>query len=354
MNEYEKYYSETKKDFRKERKHLQSKDRSKYKKTDQDKIKKKEAQEGDFTRGRVLSITLQGILVDAAGVQYICSLKGALKKENTQLKNLVAVGDSVLFSPLEHNHGSIVFIEERKSILSRADNLARKKEQLIAVNIDQVLITVSVVLPVLKSFIVDRYIIAARKGNMEPVIIVNKIDLLSSSPEEKEFYEEFVRAYRNLNISVIPVSTKTLEGMEDLKKIMQGKTSVFSGQSGTGKSSLINAVLGSSFKVGGIVGRTSKGSHTTTTSHLIPLMEGGFCIDTPGIRSFGIWELTKEDIQNYFSEFLDFPCKYLDCSHLNEHDCGVKIAVEENKLSPLRYASYVALMESLDQKHYNR
>ncbi len=350
MSNYEKYYSETKKDFRKERKHLQSKDRSKYKKSDQDKIKKKDLLEGDFTKGRVLSITLEGILVSADGENYICSLKGALKKENTQLKNLIAVGDFVLFSPLEHNLGSIAFIEERKSVLSRADNLARKKEQLIAVNIDQVLITVSIGVPALKTFIVDRYIIAARKGNMDPVIVVNKIDLL----EDVEFYEEFLRTYRDLDIPVIPVSTKTLEGVEELKKIMQGKTSVFSGQSGTGKSSLINAVLGSSLKVGEIVERTSKGSHTTTTSHLIPLENGGFCIDTPGIRSFGIWELAKQDIQDYFSEFSNFSCKYLDCAHLNENDCEVKIAVEGNKVSPLRYASYVALMESVDQKHYNR
>ncbi len=369
MHSDEKYYSESRKDFRKERKIAKAKDRSKYKKTDQDKLKKREPvlkSTETLQRGRVLSINLQGIVVDSEGAQFICSLKGALKQESSQLKNLVAVGDFVLFSPINAKEGTISSIEERKSILSRADNLARKKQQLIAVNIDQVLVTVSVVLPSLKSFLVDRYIIAAQKGNMNCVIVVNKIDLLKNPPshfsereiaEETALFEDFLKTYRALDIPVVAVSADTKEGIGALKELMKGKTSVFSGQSGVGKSSLINAVLGTQFKVAGIVERTSKGKHTTTTSHLIPLEEGeGFCIDTPGIRSFGIWDLTKEEIQAHFPEFSPFKkeCKYLDCNHLNEIECGVKSAVEKEEIPPLRYASYVALMESMGKKHHNR
>lgn len=354
----ENYYSETRKDFRKERKFLQAKDRSKYKKSDQDKIKEAiKVEDESLLKGRVLSINLEGILIESGGNHYLCSLKGALKKESSQLKNLVAVGDFVLFSERGHNQGTIASIEERKSILSRADNLARKKEQLIAVNIDQVLITTSVVLPALKAFLVDRYIIAAKKGNMDPVIVVNKIDLLKNAPEQEVLeFNEFLQTYKDLHIPVIQVSVETKEGIEDLKNIMKGKTSVFSGQSGVGKSSLVNTVLGTQFKVRDLVERTRKGAHTTSTSHLIPLDDGGFCIDTPGIRSFGIWDLTKEEVHAYFPEFLPFTenCKYADCSHIKEQDCGVKIALAEKRIASLRYASYLALMEGIEKRHYNR
>jgi len=355
----EKYYEESRKDFRKERKIAKAKDRSKYKKTDQDQLKKRDIAAPlteHLKRGRVLSINVRGIVVDHEGTLYICSLRGTLKQESSRLKNLVAVGDYVFFEERDNFQGTIASIEERTSILSRADNLARKKEQLIAVNIDQVLITVSVFLPALKPFLVDRYIIAARKGNMEPVIVVNKIDLLESSEEEEALYHAFLETYKNLGIPVIAVSTHTNEGIEALKAAMKDKTSVFSGQSGVGKSSLINTLLGTDFKVAGIVDRTSKGKHTTTTSHLIPLEDGGFCIDTPGIRSFGIWDLTKQEVLDYFPEFLAFSplCKYPDCSHLKEISCAVKIAVEEKRVSALRYASYEALMDSVEKEHYNR
>jgi ribosome biogenesis GTPase / thiamine phosphate phosphatase len=369
-HEEEFHSKEDRKMHRKERKMASAKDRSKFKKSDQDQIKKRqpaplsqEEKEG-MRRGRVLAIRPEGIVVDSDDKLFFCSLKGSLKQDKNRIKNLVAVGDFVQFIP-HQNQGSILLIEERTSILSRADNLSRNKEQLIAVNIDQVLITTSVVLPPLKTSLIDRYIIAARKGNMEPVIVVNKIDLLQNPPpqissedleEEKRLYEEFIQIYQKLHIPIFPVSSATGEGIDALKKAMANKSSVFSGQSGVGKSSLINAALGTSFLVGEIVGKTQKGSHTTTASHLIPLEGGGFCIDTPGIKSFGLWELEKEEIQAYFSEILHYGrgCKYPDCSHLQEPDCAVQKAVEESHISPLRFASYCTLMKSLSEEHRHR
>ena len=200
---------------------------------------------------------------------------------------------------------------------------------------------------------------------MEPIIVVNKIDFLKSPPaeidpifleEEQALYDEFLKIYRSLKINVIPVSIVTGEGIDALKKAMHGKTSVFSGQSGVGKSSLINIVTGSNLATGSVVQRTRKGSHTTTTTHLIPLEEGGFCIDTPGIKSFGLWDLQADDIAAYFSEIqaLSPKCKFPDCSHLNEPDCAVKKAVEKKKISPLRFASYCALMSSTSEEHRQR
>jgi ribosome biogenesis GTPase / thiamine phosphate phosphatase len=365
----EEFYSKDRKASRKERKLASSKDRSKYKKSDQDQLKKQsdlvESLDIDHVkRGRVLVILPEGILVSWGQKEFLCSLKGTLKKDKSRIKNLVAVGDFVRFEEKGPEEGTIIKVEDRHSILSRADNLSRNKEQLIAVNIDQVLITASVVLPALKPFLVDRYIIAAQKGNMEPIIVINKIDLFVNPPEEisidlaeeKVLYEEFLQTYRALNFKVIPVSIETMEGIDALKEAMRGKTSVFSGQSGVGKSSLINLITGSSLATGSIVQRTRKGSHTTTATHLIPLEGGGFCIDTPGIKSFGIWDLKIDEIAAYFSEIfsLSSQCKFPDCAHLNEPGCAVKKAVEENRISPLRFGSYCALMASLSEEHRQR
>lgn len=366
----EDFHGKDRKADRKERKIVTARDRSKYKKSDQDQIKKRQnllpqEEMGHLKRGRVLAITPEGVVVESEEQLFTCHLKGALKKEFGRMKNLVAVGDWVRILPSGADEGVIALVEERYSILSRADNLSRLKEQLIAVNIDQVLITASVLLPPLKPFLIDRYIIAAQKGHMEPLLVINKIDLLEAPPalfdsdtfaEEKKLYKECLKTYRDLGIPLFPVSSTTGEGIEDLKKAMHNKTSVFSGQSGVGKSSLINLVTGSSIRIGKVVERTSKGSHTTTTTHLLPIEGGGFCIDTPGIKSFGIWDLQKEEVQAYFSEIQEKSslCRYPDCSHREEPDCAVKNAVENGEISSLRFASYCALMESVQEKHRHR
>lgn len=366
----EEFHSNDRKESRNERKLASNKDRSKYKKTDQDQLKKRSdlAQDDDFEhlkQGRVLAINPEGITVSCDQQSYICTLKGSLKQDKNRIKNLVAVGDFVRFEEKGSAQGCIAKVLPRHSVLSRADNLSRNKEQLIAVNIDQVLITASVVTPALKPFLVDRYIIAAQKGNMEPVILINKVDLLQSPPEdidlekleqERALYDDFVRTYRTLHFKVIPISVETGEGVEELKAAMHQKTSVFSGQSGVGKSSLINLITGTSLATGGVVHKTNKGSHTTTTTHLVPLEEGGFCIDTPGIKSFGIWELQIDEVASYFPEIMALSpeCRFPDCAHLNEPGCAVKAAAEENRISPLRFASYCALIASVSEEHRQR
>jgi len=366
----EEFFSQDRKASRKERRRISVKDRSKFKKTDQDQLKKQTAKtsasdEEHLLRGKVLGILPEGICVSSDGKEWMCSLRGTLKQDKNKLKNLVAVGDFVLFEEKGANQGAIVKVEERYSVLSRADNLSRNKEQLIAVNIDQVLITVSAVLPPLKAFLVDRYLIAAEKGNMQPIIVINKIDLLKNPPQEIDaesfaeecaLYEEFIKTYRSLHFTVLPVSAETGEGMEALYKAMEGKTSVFSGQSGVGKSSLINQITGLTLATGSIVSRTRKGSHTTTTTHLVPLEGGGFCIDTPGIKSFGLWDLEAEEVAAHFPEIfaLRGKCKFPDCSHLGEPDCAVQKALKKGKISSLRFASYSALMASVSEEHRQR
>lgn len=367
----EEYLGENRKESKMERKKAIAKDRSKYKKTDQEKYlksieKDKEAKlsKQDWLEGRVLSIMPQGIMVSWQGELISCVLKGLLKKEKTHAKNLVAVGDFVLFEKTGEGEGLIAHILPRRTILSRADNLSRRKEQLIAVNIDQVIITVSIVSPPLKSSIIDRYIIATRKGGMEPLIVINKIDLLELEGEydpillevEKELFEEAVRAYAAAGIPLIGVSAVNGKGIEALKLAMQNKTSVFSGQSGVGKSSLINTLAGLDLRIGDIVEKTKKGSHTTTTTQLLPLDFGGWCIDTPGIKSFGVWNLDRSELEGYFPEIHEcgLQCKFADCTHSHEDQCAVQAALEEGRLSFMRYESYQALRQQIGEEHVRR
>lgn len=360
------YLKDDRKEGKKQRKIAISKDRSKYKKTDQEKYlksveKDKDAKLGkqEWLEGRVLSILPQGIIVDYEGERICCVLKGLLKKERTHLKNLVAVGDFVLFEKTDPGEGIIAQVKPRHSILSRADNLSRRKEQLIAVNIDQVLITLSVVNPPLKAPLIDRYIIATRKGKMEPVVVINKIDLLKSGSEaaiDIELYEQLLKAYSALQIPVISISTLEGTGLNELKAVMKGRASVFSGQSGVGKTSLINAVTGSDFRIGETVERTKKGAHTTTSTQLIPLSFGGWCVDTPGIKSFGVWDLKADEVEEYFTEIHSsgLRCKYPDCTHTHEEDCAVHQDVEAGLITPVRFESYLALMGSIMGKHIRR
>jgi ribosome biogenesis GTPase / thiamine phosphate phosphatase len=352
----EKEYEEeqfTKKERKQDRKLASRRDRSKYKKTN---LKKREQllseetqkrlSKKELLRGRVLSILPESISVQCEEDLYLCVMRGSLKQEMTRVKNLVTIGDFVLFEKEKGGRGSIAHVEKRESVLSRQEHLHRRQKQLIAANIDQVLITTSVVKPPLKPSLVDRYIIATYKGTMKPVIIINKIDLLEERGSERELFDQFVKTYRALKIPVIPLSATTQEGIELLKKEMKDKASVFSGQSGVGKSSLINAVTGLSLPIGEVIEKTKKGVHTTSTAQLIPLEFGGWCIDTPGIRSFGVWDLQKEDLVAYFPEIdaIGRLCKYPNCTHSHEPGCALDKALERGEISPLRFDSYLKLL----------
>lgn len=355
----EEYYIPERKEARKARKLASLTDKSKFKKTDEDQRRKRSTLPPDaesLSSGRVIAIHSEGILVLSDKERFQCTLRGTLKKERQKIKNLVAVGDSVLFEKKPGGQGAIAHVLPRHSVLSRAEHFQRRTEQLIAVNVDQILITTSVLLPQLKPYLIDRYIIAAMRGKLKPIVVVNKTDLLKipsnffdveTIEKERALMQEMIAIYHSLEIPIYCVSADTGEGIEALKQAMQGKTSVFSGQSGVGKSSLINRLAGTELPIGPVIEKTRKGSHTTTTTTLLPVGETGLCIDTPGIRSFEIWQVTKSDILAYFHDIQHFAnaCRYPDCSHTHEPDCSVKKALQSGKISPLRFASYCALIE---------
>lgn len=342
----EDFHSQDRKKFRKDRKLAQKMDRSKFKKSDSDKEQKEEIRE-DLLQGRVITITADGIFVDVAGKKSLYSLKGALKKEQKLSKNLIAVGDFVRV-----DQETIAQIEPRFSKLTRTD-VTGKKEQLIAANIDQVIIVASIGAPPLKPSLIDRYLIAAEKGNMRPVIVINKIDLLETLEEsEQQNYQEFLVCYEKLGIPVLPISTYTKVGIEALISLLKGKTSVFSGQSGVGKSSLLNIAFSMKRDVKDLTSKTAKGSHTTTQAELLTLPHKGYSIDTPGIRSFGVFALTKEDLLHHFQEFFPYKkrCHYSNCSHIDEKDCSVQRALKRGKISWMRYQSYCTLYQEIEQE----
>ena len=190
--------------------------------------------------------------------------------------------------------------------------------------------------------------------------LVNKIDLLEEDSEaarkEKELYFELIKAYEAVDITVISLAALKGQGLLELKEIMRNQASVFSGQSGVGKTSLINQVTGLDLRVGETVERTKKGSHTTTSTRLIPLESGGWCIDTPGIKSFGVWDLKINEIERYFTEIhqCGLKCKFPNCTHTHESDCAVLQAVTAGELSAVRYDSYQSLVTSLSEQHVRR
>ncbi len=336
----EDFHKKHHKEGKKERKIFQAKDRSKYKKTDAEKHLNKTVSKENLLRGRVISVTGKGIEVWSKKTRFFCSIKGALKKEISRKKQIVATGDWVYMQPISSAEGQIIDVETRSSKLERIDISGRKK-QLIAANVDTVFITGSVHLPPLKPPLIDRYVIAAKKGGMEPIVVINKIDLLENNSEEKQFFSEFLDAYSDL--CILPVSCHTKQGIDELKRLMQTRTSVFSGQSGVGKSSLINTVLDLHLPVGSL---EYKGRHTTTKASLIPIGDKGFCIDTPGIRRFGLWDLQKEDVFSRFSKIQqEAPfCKYANCKHIHEPGCAVKRKVEEGSIPYMLYDSYQKLL----------
>ncbi len=333
---------ESRREQRSERKYYQQKDRSKFKKTDQGKDEQVKLPENG-EKGRVIAISTGAILVKLENRVISSSLKGSLKLETTRNKNLVTVGDFVWID----ERGQIAAVDPRYSCLSRADTLHHRKQHLIAANIDQVLIVASVEDPSLKPSLIDRFIIATEKGGMKPVILINKIDLA----KDMALLDELEKIYTSLGIPFIKLSALLKIGLDSLKEIVKGKASVFSGQSGVGKTSLINDLTGKNRKVGDIVQKTKKGSHTTTYAELISIGEDAFCIDTPGIKSFALWDITREELTAYFSDLQEFAihCKFNPCSHTHEPGCAVKDAVTSGLVSPIRYSSYISILEGHDE-----
>lgn len=263
-------------------------------------------------------------------------------------KSALTVGDRVQLRE-EGGIWSIQTILPRRSVLARPDPLHAHRQRLVAANIDVVIHVVSVKAPPLRPRLIDRYLIAIQRGGAQPVICVNKIDLLA----KEELMDEVAKLapYLELGVPVIGVSTKTGEGLDKLRTEVEGKTSALVGHSGVGKSSILNGLDLSLELVTNTLHRRGTGRHTTTASTLYDFGGGTYLIDTPGIREFGLWDLDRNSLRDYFPE-LEGPaelCRFTDCTHVHEPDCEVKDRVERGELNEARYETYVRLWEDLDQ-----
>ncbi len=280
------------------------------------------------------------------GEEYDGILRGKLLKNKLE-SSPVAVGDNVDITIEENNQALIEKIHPRQQYLSRPDKTTPERRQVIAANLDQLVIVSSTKEPSFKSGLVDRFLVSAEKENLPAAIVLNKIDLMS--PEN---FREFARAWEDIGYLVIFTSALEGDGLNKFKELLKGKTSALTGHSGVGKSTLINAVQKDlDLRTKSISKYTGKGVHTTTSVSMYPLDIGGWVADTPGLKIFGIADIEKSELDNYFPEIKELAenCRFDDCHHINEPECAVKKALGNGKLFEGRYKSYKKLWEQLDK-----
>lgn len=283
-----------------------------------------------------------------------CRIKGKFRLDGLKTTNPVAVGDVVEFNiDEEKKEGVIVRIEPRRNYLIRKSVNLSKKYHIIAANIDQAIIIASVSNPVTTLEFIDRFLISTEAYGIPTTIIVNKIDLLSEQDRDELAY--WLEIYDTIGYKVILTSATKKQNFEEIKELLKGKTTVVSGHSGVGKSSLLNILCpGLDIKTSEISDMHKQGKHTTTFAEMHELDFGGAIIDTPGIRGLGVVDIEKEELADFFPEFLvaKANCKFYNCKHLNEPDCEVKKLVEEGEIYPSRYRSYLSILEESSEIGY--
>ena len=305
-----------------------------------------EVDEQRCKNGRVISVHgLDSFVRVADGTIYRCTVRGVLKSLATDLQHVVVAGDHVAIQVGGAGHDDeqavIVRVDARRNQISRT---SRKRQQVLVSNIDFVCIVASAAEPLLKPNLIDRYLISAEKANIDPIIVINKADLVDVAD-----LQPVIGVWAQMGYPVLLTSTETGLGVERLKRIVSGRDSVVTGQSGVGKSSLLNVIEpGLQLRVGTVSDENQKGRHTTTAAKLIPLENGGHLIDTPGIRQFQLWDVIPEEVAGYFRDLRPFinGCRFPDCTHTHEDDCAVKWTVADGKLDVRRYESYIQIKDS--------
>ena len=277
-------------------------------------------------------------------------LKGKVRQKKSSATNPVAVGDRVIYEcSAEVSEKNPALIEEvlprDNYLIRRSTNLSRTSH-IIAANIDQALIVTTLYFPEIKLPFLDRILLTCEVYGIRGVIVLNKVDLYRS--EVPEQVERFIDIYSSAGYTVLQTSTKSGEGIEELKELCKGKVSLLSGESGVGKSSLVNAIDPSIGAKTGLISQAHlQGKHTTSLYEMYRLNTDAFIIDTPGLRGFGLVDLEKEEIYKYFPEMLrcSKDCRFTPCTHTHEPDCAVKQAVDEGIISAERYNSYLGMLE---------
>jgi len=290
--------------------------------------------------GRVLSAHgLTSTVQDADGRLYHCALRRLLKTLNTDQRSVVAPGDRVLFRPEGQDEGFIERVEPRRGELCRT---SKGRRHVIVANVDQMMIVSSAAEPTLKPNLIDRFLVTAEKTRIFPMICINKTDLVSPGD-----LQPLAGVYGQMGYAVFLLSARTGSGVAALRRQLVGKETVVAGQSGVGKSSLLNAIEpGLDLRVREVSTENQKGRHTTSAGRLVPLAAGGYVVDTPGIRQFQLWDVIPAEVAGYFRDLRPYVslCRYADCTHTHEDECAVKDAVADGRLDARRYESYCAML----------
>lgn len=282
-----------------------------------------------------------------------CRLKGKFRVEGVRTTNPIAVGDHVKFETKEDGTGIIREIEERQNyIIRKSVNLSRQAH-IIAANIDRAYLIATLSAPATSTAFIDRFLVTAEAYRIPVTIVFNKIDLYTE--DEVALLDELINVYTAIGYECIGISALNPQDVNDFRAGLSDKVSLLSGHSGVGKSTLINAVEeGLELKTAAISELHQEGKHTTTFAEIFPLSNGGFIIDTPGIKGFGIVHIEKEHIAHYFSEMhaLLSHCKFSNCVHINEPKCAVKNAVQTGSIAESRYNSYLSIYETDESETY--
>ena len=306
---------------------------------------------------------MQGLVIKNTGSWYTvktnngdfinCKIKGNFRLKGIRSTNPIAVGDNVDIVLNQEGTAFITHICERRNYIIRKSQNLSKQSHIIAANVDQALLIVTVNYPQTSTIFIDRFLATAEAYSVPVVLVFNKNDILTD--EERHYQEMMVKLYSNIGYTCLIISATTGQGIEELTPLLQGKITLLSGNSGVGKSTLINRILpDANLRTSAISDAHNTGMHTTTFSEMIEMPNNGSLNDTPGIKGFGTFDIEPEELTSYFRDIFHFSknCRFNNCTHTHEPGCAVLEAVKEHYISESRYQSYLSMLTDKDENKY--